>query len=114
MCGAAEKYQRLTPFFQGWIVGMLEGEGSFYARRRSDRLSEFWIEVCSNDSQTPERLQELLGGKIYGPYGDRTYTKWRLHRRSDVLSILPLIRDSLCPRRREQIDYMLTVYNESR
>ena len=96
----------LTDYDQGWVVGMLEGEGTFYARGNPDCPIELRVECTSIDIETPNRLQELLGGNIYGPYR-RNEVKWALYKRKAVLELIVWLRPLLCDRRQVQIDKML-------
>ena len=96
----------LTDYDKGWIVGMLEGEGTFYARGNPDRPIELRVECTSIDLETPDRLYELLGGHVYGPYR-RNEIKWALYKRAEVLKLITWLRPLLCLRRQVQIDKML-------
>lgn len=104
MCGIGE----LTEFDRGWVVGMLEGEGTFYVRTDPDRPKELRVECTSTDPETPARLQQLLGGKVYGPYR-RNEIKWQYHKREEVMQLIQDLRPYLCPRRQAQIDKMLEI-----
>lgn len=79
---------------------MLEGEGCFYIRLRCG-VREASVQVCSVDKETPKKLEQLLGGKIYGPY-NRNYTKWCLFRRDAVLDLCNGVYKYLSARRKRQ------------
>ena len=96
----------LTDYDKGWIVGMLEGEGTFYTRGNPDRPIDIRVECTSIDIETPTRLHELLGGHVYGPYRLHE-VKWALYKRKTVLELILWLRPLLCGRRQVQIDKML-------
>jgi len=63
-----------------WLVGLLEGEGSFsiHSKSRCPRL-----DCGSTDFNVVERVAKTLGTKIYGPYktanGKKPYYRIFLH-----------------------------------
>lgn len=57
-----------------WAAGFFEGEGHVKcAKRGEDRW--FSLEVAQVYREPLDKLQELFGGKVYGPY--RPYTSQR-------------------------------------
>ena len=106
-----------TEFDRGWLVGILEGEGAFCCRLRGPRglktHAECRIEVVSTDASTTNKLYELLGGRIYGPYKDQTirtpHRKWCLQKKKDVATLLEWSIPYFGPRRQLQAQKLLTV-----
>lgn len=92
----------------GWIIGIIEGEGSFSNDRRC-------IVVGSTDEFVVKRLQELCGGNVYGPtyYGSKRkdhwkpFYQWRLGGWENVSLIADCIKPFLSPRRQEQAQALL-------
>lgn len=54
----------LSEFELGWIVGLLEGEGSFGVICQGGRYASLRLRVVSTDLDVLERAQVLVGGRI--------------------------------------------------
>ena len=53
----------MTEFERGWVIGFLEGEGSFDGGKR------FQVKASQVQREPLERLCKYTGlGKVYGPY----------------------------------------------
>jgi hypothetical protein len=54
-----------------WAAGFLDGEGHFGRHRRKGARpgGRLAIQVAQQDRRPLDRLQAILGGRVYGPYG---------------------------------------------
>lgn len=110
----------LDPFDKGWVVGILEGEGTFIARLRDGVRQPYILamstDVVSTDEFTVRRMRNLLGGSVYGPYKrdrgrpNKPTWKWSLHRRNDVAALGAAVLPHLCERRQQQVQAQLDAY----
>lgn len=91
-----------------WAAGFLEGEGTFRAGTGTKLLS---IDAHQVQLQPLERLQRVLGGKIYGPRFRKTptgkdaqpcYIWYAFNEEADAA--MSLLRSELSPKRQAQID----------
>lgn len=93
-----------------WAAGLLEGEGSFQV---SSSTSTPFISCGMTDLDVLERLQEILGGNLYGPFQGRDHHKpswtWMLKGRASV-SVMELLKPLMGSRRQSQIDHSLSTW----
>jgi len=77
-----------SDFNLGYAMGLIVGMGSFTGDWRTPCLQ---IKLHQRDIAVLESLQQILGGKIYGPYqhGDRCYAMWLL-RGDELEQAVPL------------------------
>jgi hypothetical protein len=54
--------RELTDAERGWVIGFLEGEGSFFAH---GRIIQFEVTAAQVQRWPLDQLAELIGGKIY-------------------------------------------------
>lgn len=97
----------------GWVIGILEGEGSFTARDRHRNV----VSVYSTDEWTVRKLESLIGGFVTGPHKRRarginmTHWKpiwrWGLTNWDSIYPLLHCIISELSPRRQEQAQKVL-------
>jgi len=105
-------FENLTPFEQGWIVGLLEGEGTFILRVKPG-VNKPWlnalIEVVNTEpnGEITKRLQSLLGGKIYRAYR-KNECKWTLNTKKEILCLLEHIKPFMSKLRQTKINEILT------
>ena len=71
--------EKLSEYDLGWIVGIIEADGSFTTNGRNPRIA-----VKMTDFDTIERFAELMGVRVLGPYkyedaqlGNKPY--WQAH-----------------------------------
>ncbi|MCL4506129.1 MAG: hypothetical protein M1434_14260 [Chloroflexi bacterium] len=64
-------------FRLGFAIGIIAAEGSFTGDLRKPALQ---IKMHARDQATLDFLQQMFGGKVYGPYthGERYYCLWSL------------------------------------
>lgn len=110
----------LDPFDAGWVVGLIEGEGSFIVRLRQNKAGNSYIfdasvQLSSTDLEVLTRLESLVGGRVYGPRpkrGCKPCWKWSLHRRADVVHFCRLLLPRLSPRRQAQAQKLIAAYEQ--
>lgn len=110
----------LKPFDLGWVVGIIEGEGSFILRLRTNKNGSSYIfdasvQLSSTDVETVERLATLVGGRVYGPrikQGCKPCWKWCLYRRADVVDFCFSVLPHLSPRRQAQATVLIQAYED--
>lgn len=100
-----------------WLVGILEGEGTFYiSQMGSPALSgqRYWlprIRVKMTDSDVITRVHRIAGiGRLNGPYtyGDRKpFWQWEVTNKSDAQKFLSRVKPYLSTRRQEQAQAVL-------
>jgi hypothetical protein len=107
--------REMTDFEAGWVVGIIEGEGSFSGsagREGGKRYAR--VEVVSTDIDVVQRLLSWTGiGYINGPYRHTTFQKeaksvkpqwrWRVGRQEDIRPLFERIAPHLSKRRLEQL-----------
>jgi len=100
----------------GWVIGFLEGEGSFICRQVRPRYTtarECNIQATGTDRDTMEHLHLLIGGQLRGPYkwskkpNAKPLFRWTLAKRKDVFDLLTLIKLHMSARRQTKIQIML-------
>ncbi len=84
-----------NPFWQGFLLGLLVGEGHFGGDGRQPQVT---LRMHTRHARALERLVELVpGSRLYGPYehGGRRYLQWMA--RGVVLRerLLPLLAANL-------------------
>lgn len=112
-----------------WAAGIIDGEGSFSRIKTNWRngVDRHWVTPRVGVSQSsttgpPEmvvRLQELFGGKIYGPYGPRGLStmprwEWRVAGFEQVQAIGAMLWEWLGETKREQFADVLAQAKEAR
>jgi len=94
--------EHIEPFYLGWAVGVIEGEGSFDRRE---------IKVTQKDRALLDRLVDVLGGRVttQGP----KYFQWYITG-SNMEKVVHLIYSHLTERRQAQVRKMrgILVSNE--
>jgi hypothetical protein len=96
----------ISPFDLGFAIGLIVAQGAFTADRKQPTLS---VKLNARDPEPLARLEELLGGRRYGPYshGDREYYLWLL-RGDDLRATIPILERHLPPcAKRRQFDHWL-------
>lgn len=87
----------MSDFELGWVVGMLEGEGSFTNSKTHGRRYAR-VELAGTDPDTVERGAQLTElGKLTGPFpqtnwGTKPTYRWKIHgkqARELMLLVLP-------------------------
>jgi hypothetical protein len=83
----------MDDFDRGFIIGLIIGGGSFTGDRKQPTLS---IKLHARDPEPLHRLEQLLGGQVFGPYahGGRHYCLWHL-RGTQLQAAIPLFRAHL-------------------
>ena len=91
-------------FMKGYVFGLIVGESSFSGDKSKPRLS---IKM-KNDLNPLKVCQQLLGGRIHGPYNYtgkdgtfRTYSMWCLDG-SNLLKTLSFIEENLPESRKKE------------
>ena len=90
-----------------WVMGVLEGEGSFIlANQSSGKYAG--ISMQTIDKDILERIQDRLGGKVYGPYnyqgeGYKPLYHWWHRGRGVTEAIMLSMYPYMSPRRQKQI-----------
>jgi hypothetical protein len=67
------RWRELSDFDRGWVVGILEGEGSFVKTDRSSK-GAVRLQCKMTDFDTMQRLADLLGANLLGPYANNCET----------------------------------------
>ncbi len=104
---------RLTEFEQGFLVGILVGEGHFGGDGRQPQVT---LRMHTRHEQLFTWLRERFPeGRVYGPYhhGGRSYFQWMARGRFLREEILPLVMghlDLLDDHVRGRIEQMVARY----
>ncbi len=86
-----------------WFVGLFEGEGYISASKKTPHL--FVLGITSTDRDVLDRVVDIAGGKIYGPYIKEQgrikpqYT-WYLSTKKETVPLLERMIPLLCERRK--------------
>lgn len=91
------KQHKLTPFEEGYLVGILVGEGHFGGDGRQPQIT---LRMHTDHEALFRWLQSRLpGGKLYGPYhhGGRSYFQWMARGAFLRHVLVPLFDRRLCP-----------------
>lgn len=99
----------------GWLIGLIEGEGSIHLNKNSPVLTLSMI-----DKDVIKRAARLMGKKIhirhYGPYKSNCLSKQIQYRfnvcGSDCIEFIKKIYPHMGKRRKEQIRLVLTKWDE--
>lgn len=97
-----------------WFVGLFEGDGSF----NTVKGGRTHLGVDLTDPDIVYHLQDLFGGKVYGPswknakgsMNVKPMYQWRLHTQADVWPIIDRMYPYLCDRRKERVDSARLAY----
>ncbi len=91
--GTFDIFALVHDFDLGFAMGLIVGEGSFTGDRAQPSLE---IRMHRRDLETLERVQRLLGGRVFGPYshGGRQLYVYML-RGGELKSALPVIHENL-------------------
>jgi hypothetical protein len=92
-----------------WLVGWLEGEGTFYAytdaRTNQIRIT---VRAVSTDYDMAIKAHQLAGvGTISGPYAysdQKPYWIWSINGKQPCVDFMRLVRPFMGKRRQKQID----------
>ena len=94
-----------------FAIGILEGEGAFWATSREGRGTlATQIKVSITDEDTAQRLQAVIGGKLYGPYREvkrphcKPYWEVRVVKCHEVSALIDKIYPHMGIRRKQQLD----------
>lgn len=109
------------PFWLGWFVGMMEGEGSFVAPKMGARHYAN-LRLGITDKDTADTLAAIVPGSgVKGPYdhGDKygRHTSkpiyvWALQRTTPAVELALLVRPHMSERRQGQIDRMVELVGD--
>ena len=73
MAAHGVKFEELSDYDQGWVVGLLEGEGSFSSKNGNRRRRR--VEMGSSDLDVMEKYRTLVSPhrviRTYQPKGER-------------------------------------------
>jgi hypothetical protein len=104
----------LTEYELGWIVGFLEGEGSFHTHK-TGRYAYPRVACGNTDRAALERLQRSLGGTIYDKgqkiqahYLDQW--QWQVAVAAEAKGLMEFLRPHMNPKRQAQIDAAIQAY----
>lgn len=110
----------MTQLEIGWVAGIIEGEGSFAVRSKTNPTTgntsrSGQIQVAMTDPDILRRLAEVTGvGHVNGPYvrpTDKAHWKplyhWTVSRKSDLARILLAIYPLLGERRKQRVAAVL-------
>lgn len=89
-----------------WVVGFLEGEGSFGCWKRDGDNVRLTVQAGNTDREPLERLVCYCGGGIRPPWQPKKgkpILLWHLHARA-AAALMRELRPFMCPRRQVQID----------
>jgi hypothetical protein len=87
----------LTPFDEGFVVGLLLTQGSFGGDGRQPQVT---LRLHVRHEGVVRRLAELFPrSRVYGPYhhGERSYVQWMARGPALVHDVLPLLERHLTP-----------------
>jgi len=102
-----------------WLVGILEGEGSFGASTNDDKYFHVWLSVSMTDKDILNKVSKLVGlGKIMGPYirANKSWKPvwvWRLSGLS-AYKVMKLVLPLMGYRRARKIEELLSIYECNR
>lgn len=57
--------ESLDPIVFGWLVGIIEGEGSFFLMKQEGRKTRAGFSISMTDRDTVARVAQLIGGKVH-------------------------------------------------
>ena len=93
-----------------WVAGFLEGEGSFgvaYHKKRSPTHMKTSVASAAQKQRQPlDKLQSLVGGKVYGPRANGMH-QWRATAER-ARGIMMTLFGLLSPRRKRQVQKVLS------
>lgn len=105
-----------------WLVGLLEGEGSFRLKQTGFPKNKYYypvVEVNMIDEDIIRKLVSVSGlGKIYGPfnYDKRFSTKplwrWFVNKKDEAELLMKKVYPLMGIRRKKQIEDTLARYKE--
>jgi len=87
----------MTPFEEGFLLGILVGEGHFGGDGRQPQIT---LRMHTDHEQLFRWLEaKLPNGKLYGPYhhGGRSYFQWMARGACLRDELVPLLDDRLTP-----------------
>jgi len=87
----------MTPFEEGFLLGILVGEGHFGGDGRQPQIT---LRMHTDHEQLFRWLEtKLPNGKLYGPYhhGGRSYFQWMARGACLRNELIPLLDDRLTP-----------------
>ena len=105
------KFDELSDFDKGWIVGFLEGEGSFvlHVTGNERQYSYPRIQVAQVQKEPIERLQRLLGGASHlRSKREPTHARcWMWYLTTDAGPTMRSMQEHFSPKRQKQIQIAL-------
>lgn len=104
-----------------WCAGIIEGEGSIYAKRTALGYRYVTVGAGMTDWDILERLRAILGGVINGPYSPRLGVVasrkpvwfWTISDSQRAYAVSAALYHWFGTRRREQVRAALIAHNES-
>jgi hypothetical protein len=106
----------LSPFDQGFLIGLLVGEGSFGGDGKQPQIT---LRMHTrHEAVFRWLLSRLPRSRLYGPYhhGGRSYYQWMARGRVLVQDVLPIIEQHLTPaldaHAAARLEEMLSRYRE--
>lgn len=104
-----------------WAAGLFEGEGCIGLRKNGNNgIPSPLLQLNMTDKDVIIAFQELVGGKIYGPYkprsdiGKKLQWQWQEGRILEVKRILLDFLPYLCNRRRNKAIEVFNIYYTAR
>lgn len=104
------------PFYLGWAIGILEGEGCFSIHKSSNR-TQCSIQCEMTDKEVLEKLQRVLGcGRINsrGTRRGKRKESWifSIYKKDEINNICSFINRYMSSRRSKKINEILEFLNE--
>jgi hypothetical protein len=105
----------MNQFDLGWLVGILEGEGSFVIRHREKYVGQAAITVTlvERDRHLLKKLKHITGlGYIVGPYSHKNpnhqpFSRWCVSDFEGCKKLIEQISPYMSERRMEQINKLV-------
>lgn len=96
----------MNDFDKGYVAGLLVGEGCFsgYTIKKTGKFYPAIVVKMNDDDMEPmQRLKELLGGNLTGPYfhDGRHFCIWQI-RGPKATALIPLMKEILPPSRKRR------------
>lgn len=100
----SRRWETIEPVDFGWVVGILEGEGTFFSRKEPYVARR--VTFSSVDEDVVRRFFDLVGiGRVSGPYnpphGKQVFWRWALDRWTDIEPFVNAVLPHLGERRRK-------------
>lgn len=89
-----------------WLAGLLEGEGCFTLHKSKKRLYPK-MQINMNDRDVIERVAELIGKNVGGPYGTGFYTVQIVGRQA--IELMEVLKPLMMSRRKARIEEVIEI-----